>query len=260
MILTATVHPTPPRAEIHATDLPANTAWVAAHDSLTHRTLYRADVAGAEALLIDHTIPAGESVTLVRAYAANGDVLGEASVTITTPEPPSSHVWLSDPLDEGSALLVPATVQGDQERPRYAPVAASRTLDGRTILSIGQRHRGQWVLAVKAETPEMIRALAHFIDHAASVLVRAGTEMYLPGRLYGALPESSEVLRLTAARDTATWLLVVEPSDGPGIGAVISTWTWDALEQFCEAAGITWDSLGDTFPTWLDVERGPVEA
>ena len=259
MILTATVHPTPPRAEIHATDLPAGTASLTAHDGLTQRRLFRTDVAGTSGLILDYTTPAGESTVLVRAWDAAGAMLTEGSITVTAPEPPSSHVWLSDPLDETSALLVPLLTTGDRERPRTAPVSASHTLDGRTALSIGAQRRSDWVIVVKAETPAMIHALQAFIDGASSILVRCGSEMYMPGRLYGALPESSESVRLHAARDTATWALVVQPSDGPGIGAVVSTWTWDGLDAYCAAHGITWDSLGDTFPTWLDLERGPTE-
>ena len=259
MILTPTIHPDPLRAEIHAANLPAGTAKVTAHDGLTHHRTAHADVSGTEALIFDPTIPAGESTILVRAWDADGTQLGEVPATVVAPEPPSSHVWLSDPLDETSALLLPATTAGDRERPRQAHVEVARTLTARTILSIGPQARDPWVLAVRAETPAMIRELQHFMDNASSVLVRCGTEMYMPGRLYGAIPESSEMLRLTTARDTATWLLAVQPSDGPGIGAVISTWTWDALEAFCDARSITWDSLGDTFPTWLDTERGPVD-
>lgn len=258
MLITGTAHTDPLMVELNITGLPATTARIEVLDGLTQHRVTRQPTSGTTALVLDYTAPAGEATYLIRAFNAGDVQVDEGNTTVTTSQPPSSHVWLSDPLDETSPVLVPMMIDGDRTRPRHADIAVAHTLGGRSIASVGPQHRGVWQIVIKAVDPEMIRRLQVFIDNASSVLVRAGTEMFLPGRMYGVLPDSSESLRLYGDPPTGYWTLNIGPATAPGIDSVISTWTWDALEAFCEAHDITWDTLGDTFPTWIDVERGPI--
>lgn len=256
MFLTGTVRE-PLAVEIVVTGMHETVDEVVMLDGRTHHQIMRRTVAGTSALLEDYTAPTGEATYLVRALAG-GVVVAEANLTVLTPEPPQSHVWISDPLDETSAVLVPLLIEGDRERPRHATVATSHTVGGRVISSIGPRYRGLWQIVIHATDPGMINRLQDFFDNASSVLIRGGSELFLPGRMYGAIPASSESLRLHRPQTDGAWAIDIQPDDGPGIDAIISTWTWEALEAFCEAHDITWDNLGDTYPTWLDLERGPV--
>lgn len=257
MVVVAHVHSTPLHVVLDVTAIPTGVDTITAFDGRTQQRVASRAVSGSAGVFFDHTAPAGEAVYLIRAYT-NGVQVAEQSIIVETPEPPQSHVWISDPLDETSTLLVPLLIEGDRERPRHANVSVARTVGGRTIASIGPRHLGEWVIVIKAEDPEMIRRLQDFFDNASSLLVRAGSEMFLPGRLYAALPDVSESLRLYRPVPDGAWALSCLPADAPGIDPVISTWTYDALELFCEAHGITYDNLGDAFPTYLELERGPV--
>lgn len=258
VMINGTPRTEPLMVDLDIINIPAPVARIEILDALTQHRITSLDIAGSAAYHPDYTAPAGEATYLVRTFNASGVMLEEVSTTVTTPEPPRSHVWLSDPLDETSPVLVPMMIDGDRERPRHANVAVARTVGGRVIASIGPTTLGEWVIVVKAETPAMIRRLQDFFDNASSLLVRAGSEMFLPGRMYAALPDASESLRLHPEVPNGTWTLTCIPADAPGIDPVISTWTWDALEMFCEAHNIDWDSLGDTFPTWMELERGPV--
>lgn len=258
IMVNATPRHDPLMVDLDLINIPTPVTRILVLDGTNHHRITEIDVAGSVAYHPDYTAPAGEATYLVRTFNTAGALLEEVSVTVATPEPPSSHVWLSDPLDETSPVLVPMMIEGDRERPRHANVAVARTLGGRTITSTGPRVRGVWQIVIKAETPAMIHQLQTFIDTASSVLIRAGSEMFLPGRLYGALPDAVETLRLYGNPPVGYWTLDVQPDDGPGIDPVISTWTWENLENWADANDITWESLGDTYPTWLELERGPV--
>lgn len=259
MNVTASPRETPLHVEFTVTGLPDGTTRLVAYNE--QRQVASADVSPPDALLFDFTAPVGETVYRIAAVDAEGIELASATVAVSLPEPPSSHVWLSDPLDETSAILVPLTIDGDRERPVVRNVEASHSLAGRTILSVGASHYGPWEIVLHATDAAAIDALQEFFLRASSILIRPGTELHLPRRIYGAVPEAIESLRLQRpfAKD-GFWALTVARSDGPGIDVVISSWTWDGLEAFTEEHQLTWDTLGDVFPTWLDVQRGPQDA
>lgn len=215
-------------------------------------------VAGSTAWHLDAEAPVGRDVTYrVTAYSSTGAVLGSGeSSPVHTPDPGLDYAWLSDPLEEGSALLVPL-VKGTSTEFAYVTSVEARLPSGskQQRLTIGSTVEiPTWVLHILADGQQAMDDLRRFFQSASSLLVRVPSRVPLPGLLYGAA--SSAVERPYVTNGASVWEVELVTSAGPGLDVIQPRWTWDDWNEWSIATDTTWDEQRLVFPTWDAAKRG----
>lgn len=217
-------------------------------------------VAGTTGLAQDFDVPLGVPVEYrVDAVAADGAVLASAQAdAVTGPDVPDSHVWVSDPLDTGSAMLVRALVGTDQARSYPAAVETWATGSGGRSGSVGPRAGLEsWPLVLWVEGAEEVRRLRWLLTESSGLLVRAPAAHQLPPLMFGFVPTPTETASpIPGMHAWAQWQVELRITDGPMLKVALARWSWRDLTDFCLAEGITWATLEAVFPTWRDVRLG----
>lgn len=260
MSITPTVYTDPPRVDVVLTGMPADTARVRVFRQCGGQDYWvrgGTQVVGTAGRVTDWEVPCGRTVTYwVYCMSAAGATLESGSVTVTTvPDVPTSSVWLSDPLDQKSPMLVTALAGTDDVR--TYPAAVSRAVGsstGRARLSVGTREAlPRFRLTIFAEGTDRAKVRA-LVTGSVCLLVRAPTVADLPPLIYGVPAEPEESVRAYAAGAPATWDLTLMTSGGPALDAMVPAWTYGDLK----ATGALYSALSSSWSTYLDLSRGPV--
>lgn len=264
MIITLTASPTPPRVEIVATGMPATTTTVTvtrSTDTDTWPVRGGAEaLAGTGLMVVDWETPTGVPVTYqITARDSTGATVDTATATATTiPDAGPGWMWLSDPLDETSPILVHTHTGTDAHRAGGRDTTSAHPLGSRwPVPSIGPRTRLQdWhlVLLLDDTTAGPVRALS---DRALIVCVRPAAALRLEPLLYVAVTGSDEEpwheqLGLGTPRWRSLLTLTCTATRGTELSPSVYAWTWDDVN----ALNLTWDQLWARWPTWNDVQRG----
>lgn len=210
-------------------------------------------VSGATAYIEDAEVPVGAQVPYqAAALSVDGSVLATATATAAAlPDPPSGRVWLSDPLDAASAVLVQCTSETDPQRPFEMDIDDAYPLGARFgSAAYGVQRHGALRFEVYCPNRSIHSAVAELLS--GGVLVRAEAWRDLPPLIYG--PPRDYAQRVTP-RGGDFWSLhefSIIPTVGPGVSVVLPRRTWADL--MAEAA--TWADVVAMYPTWVDVIRG----
>lgn len=260
MSITPTVYADPPRVDLVLTGMPATTARVRVYRKCNGQDLWvrgGTQVVGVAGRVMDWEVPCGRLITYwVYCVSSAGATLESKSVTVATvPDVPMSSVWLSDPLDQTSPMLVTALAGTDDVRTYPANVSrAVGSATGRARLSVGTREAlPAFRLTILAEGADRaaVRAL---VTGSVCLLVRAPVAADLPPLIYGVPAEPQESVRAYAAGAPATWDLTLTTSGGPALDVMVPAWTYGDLK----ATGALYSALSSSWSTYLDLSRGPV--
>ena len=257
----------PPRVEMVVTGLPSGT------DTVTVRRLVGSDdpssrfhvlglqKTGNRATGVDWECPVGWTFAyLAEARNATGLVLEQAtSNPISTPEPPNSGVWFSDPLDPTSAVCVPCLVGTDSER-RYNRDISAVLPAGQTWprVSIAQvRYLPEITVCPEIDGPEQAARFRALIAGCSALALRFPRSQQLPAVLYGQ-PNATEVLttRWNADRLGAAWRIDVTLTEGPALPPNVSDWTYQKLAGLATSYRALPGEYGPS-PVYRDTERRP---
>ena len=260
MSITPTVYQTPPRVDLVLAGMNAATAYVRVKRLCGGELWWvrgGSTVVGTSGRVTDWEVPVGRSVTYgVYAMSAAGAMLEYKAATVTSvADAPLSSVWLSDPLDQTSPMLVQAIAGTDDARTYPANVSRSvGSSTGRGRLSVGTRQSlPQWRLTILAEGTDRGR-VRDLITGATCLLVRPPSVADLPPFIYGVPAEPQEQVRARAAGGPALWDLTLTTSGGPALDVQVPVWTYEDLK----ATGTLYSALAATYPTYIDLSRGPV--
>lgn len=248
----------PPRVDLTITQIPAEAARLTVERLLdgqwwTVRTPGTI-LSGTSAYLEDHEAPVGIPITYrVAAYNPSGTLLAESTRQIDPlPDPPTGHVWLSDPLDALSARLVLCAADSDVDRPLTIPYSDAYPLGSPVVTtSYGTRTWGPIVWIVDAADQDEHRAISSLLT--GGVLIRAESARDLPPLIYGPprdLIQSVDQIANSVRYSRHTFSIV--PSVGPGVSTILPRRVW--ADYMAEAA--TWADGMAMYPVWRDVIRG----
>lgn len=262
MTVTPTSFAVPPRVTLEISDAPDGAERLSvlrAAQGFTQPVIQaRGALVGGEALVTDWAAAVGREMSYtVSAIDASGSVLEQVSVTVPAlPDTPPSWVWISDPLDETSPMLVYAVGDTGRQTTRPATIALTYPISADyPTAHVGQR-RGisRFLLTIKAVGQQEQAAVNALLD-APAVCVRIGTTglvtAMVPPVLYGVAAEP-DIQAGAGREDVAYVTLDLAPTSGPGISAINSAWSWDDLT----ATGLTWDEVASVFASWWDVAKG----
>ena len=262
----------PPRVILTVTGIPAGTARLQVSRRVGGRLLraVRSDrvVTGTTETTVDWEAPLGVPVYYdVIPVDAGGTALAPTAVSspVTLPDPPESHAWISDPLDQTTPMLVRCLVGTDEARVYPASGSVVTTMDAGRYASMGSRPGLEvWPVTLWAEGDAEVAQLRRLLvgDYAtpggpAGILVRVAGWHQLPPMLYGISMSPSE--QVSPKRDDmwSRWSMDLSVTDGPRLATVIARWAWADLTAFCVAEGLTWGTVKGRFATWTEMSMGP---
>lgn len=256
--ITATATPSSWRVDLTITGLPAATASLSVLrtvgvDALPVRGA-SASLAGTTAYVQDWEAAIGWANSyLVTALAATGEVLESASATVAAfGRDDTCQTWvLSDPLAQGSAMLVDPLEGTDDKRVMVAPTVSSAPAGQRRgIVSMGTRQDSPLPLVLLADTPEERLKLRELITESTFLLFRSASPNHqLAPLFYGvtAAPEEAP----DHARDESIWSLTLDPTTND-LDPTIYAWTYDDLT----AKGQTYNQVAAAYADYNALARG----
>lgn len=255
-----------PRVEVLISPMPVDADTVTVWRSYDggNRAVVRgansASVSG-DFLVVDYWAPFGVEVTY---YCQSADVDGVPSTTSdasTAVTLDVADVWLSDPLDPGSSLMVPMTGQPGLRLSDEAFTTVNFPLTVTTAEVIGQsvplgfagtrQAATSTVLDLLSPSKTESDALKALLDQAYPVCVRVPLSVADIDPLVYASIDTLTRARLGYSGVTR-WTMGVTSVREPGVSVVIAVRTYADLDS--EAA--TYADLATRYATYLDAQRG----
>lgn len=254
MIITLTPHDVSPRVDIELSALPVGTTTLTITRIADGRTwkvrIAGSILAGSTAYTEDAEAPTGVVVYYrVTALSSTGSVLEEQQVS-TGPiaDAPHSMVWLSDPLDATSAVLVTLSTPSIRERPRPRQVADSWPIGGDLAHSAWSAStRGPLYFEIHPEEADYDTVM-DLLD--GPVLIRPPAHYRIGAAVYGIPRDVLPAVDLHPWRAQVSFSIV--PSVGPTVSVLLPRRTLGDVED----EGLTLGELEDQYLTLGEMEVG----
>lgn len=268
MIITASAQASPPRVDLDVSEAPAGTVRlevsgaVGRHEWRVRGASAALIVGAGAATLTDWDAPTGREVSYTAsAYSATGALLASASVLVVgPPDPPDcSLAWLSDPLDETSAMLV-SLRRGSLDALPFEVTSVS--LSGPPSAAFpsaavsGRRRLVKVPLLLRAVGSQQAALLA--LLEAPTICLRIPSHSRFPGRellppvLYGPVTSLSVTPGVGWTVDRSWWSVELAPSTGPRMAAVIPAWSYADLAVSLPS----YTDVSTAYATYANLARG----